>query len=145
MSEMLETPAQAERRQNSSASHPARNALSALASAAVPILREDAMSEQRTSKERIGQLIDYWTAKAKSHERWPEGQGLAAEALARVYADTISALRTVVEPLAIPKNVVRYKVQQDHGKYCLKGCDDGDLVDWSAYEALLRTVSTAGN
>lgn len=34
----------------------------------------------------------------------------------------------------------RYKVQQDQGKYCLKGCDDGDLVDWSAYEALQREL-----
>lgn len=30
----------------------------------------------------------------------------------------------------------RYKIQQDKGKYCLKGCDDGDLVDYSAYAAL---------
>jgi hypothetical protein len=32
----------------------------------------------------------------------------------------------------------RYRVQQDKGEYCLKGCADGDLVDYSAYEALLR-------
>jgi len=50
------------------------------------------------SKERIGQLIDYWTAKAKWHERWPEGQGLAAEALARIYADTVSSLHRLAEP-----------------------------------------------
>lgn len=55
------------------------------------------MSEQQYSKERIGQLIDYWTAKAKSHEYRPEGQGLAAEALGRVYADTIAALRATME------------------------------------------------
>jgi hypothetical protein len=61
MSEMLETPAQAERRQNSNAPHPARNALSALASAAVSILREDAMSEQPSSKQRDG--YDLWPEK----------------------------------------------------------------------------------
>ena len=33
-------------------------------------------------------------------------------------------------------NLMRYKIQQDKGKYCLKGCDDGDLVDYSAYAAL---------
>jgi hypothetical protein len=32
--------------------------------------------------------------------------------------------------------VQRYKIQQDKGIYCLKGCDDGDLVDYSAYAAL---------
>lgn len=45
------------------------------------------------SKERISHLISYWEAKAKSHERWPEGQGLHAEALGRVYCDTITALQ----------------------------------------------------
>ena len=31
------------------------------------------------------------------------------------------------------KPLMRYKVQQDKGQYCLKGCDDGDLVDYSRY------------
>lgn len=35
----------------------------------------------------------------------------------------------------------RYKVQQDKGIYCLKGCDDGDLVDWGEYEALQRRLA----
>jgi hypothetical protein len=50
--------------------------------------------EQRPSKERVGFLIDYWTAKSKSHERWPEGgHGLQAELIGLIYADTIRALR----------------------------------------------------
>lgn len=32
--------------------------------------------------------------------------------------------------------VNRYKIQQDKGKYCLKGCDDGDLMDYASHEAL---------
>jgi hypothetical protein len=32
--------------------------------------------------------------------------------------------------------VHRYKIQQNKGEYCLKGCDDGDLVDYSSYAAL---------
>ena len=32
--------------------------------------------------------------------------------------------------------LIRYKVQQDKGVYCLKGCDDGDLVDYSAFAVL---------
>lgn len=44
-------------------------------------------------------------------------------------------------PVKLPPNVRRYKVQQDKGIYCLKGCDDGDLVDYSAYEALLRRLN----
>lgn len=34
----------------------------------------------------------------------------------------------------------RYRVQQDRGEYALKECADGDLVDYSAYAALLREV-----
>lgn len=47
------------------------------------------------------------------------------------------------ETAALPLNVTRYKVQQDKGVYCLKGCADGDLVDYSAYEALLRRLDTS--
>lgn len=36
------------------------------------------------------------------------------------------------------KTVVRYKIQQDKGQYCLKACEDGDLVDYAEYEALRR-------
>lgn len=39
--------------------------------------------------------------------------------------------------------VERYKVQQDQGKYCLKGCDDGDLVDYAAYAAMEERARTA--
>lgn len=39
-------------------------------------------------------------------------------------------------------NVTRYKVVQDKGEYCLKGCPDGDLVDFSAYAALLNRCNT---
>lgn len=44
------------------------------------------------------------------------------------------------EAVTAPRNLMRYKVQQDQGQYCLKGCPDGDLVDYSAYEALLRRL-----
>jgi hypothetical protein len=46
------------------------------------------------------------------------------------------------EPLPVPANAFRYKIQQNQGEYCLKMCDDGDLVDWSSYEALLRRVTS---
>ena len=36
----------------------------------------------------------------------------------------------------------RYKIQQDKGRYCLKGCDDGDLVDYSAYAALAEQYAS---
>jgi hypothetical protein len=49
--------------------------------------------------------------------------------------------RAAPEPAAVPANVQRYKVQQDKGIYALKGCPDGDLVDWSAYEALLQRAA----
>jgi hypothetical protein len=32
--------------------------------------------------------------------------------------------------------VKRYTIQQTAGDYCLKGCHDGDLVDWTSYDAL---------
>jgi hypothetical protein len=51
------------------------------------------MTDQLPSKERIGFLIDYWTAKLGSHRRWPEGQGLQAELMGLIYADTITALK----------------------------------------------------
>jgi len=35
-------------------------------------------------------------------------------------------------------NVVRYKIQQRNGEYCLKAQPDGDLVDYSAYKALME-------
>lgn len=38
--------------------------------------------------------------------------------------------------------VRRYRIQQDRGRYCLKGCDDGDLVDWGEYAALQRQLAT---
>lgn len=51
------------------------------------------MTDPVPSKERIGFLIEYWTAKLKSHQRWPEGQGMQAELMGLIYADTITALR----------------------------------------------------
>jgi hypothetical protein len=40
----------------------------------------------------------------------------------------------------IPSNPIRYRIQQDKGEYCLKGCDDGDLVDWGEYAVLQREI-----
>lgn len=48
------------------------------------------------------------------------------------------------EYVAAPaRKVNRYKIQQDKGQYCLKGCDDGDLVDYSAYAAMEERARTA--
>jgi len=37
--------------------------------------------------------------------------------------------------------VQRYKIQQDKGQYCLKGCDDGDLMDYASHRALVEEVT----
>lgn len=61
--------------------------------------------EQRSSKERIGFLIDYWTAKSQSHKRWPEGQGMQAELMGLIYDHTIAALKqmhSTPEPRVCP-------------------------------------------
>jgi hypothetical protein len=39
--------------------------------------------------------------------------------------------------------LMRYKVQQDKGEYALKGCDDGDLVDYDEYAKVQRELKTA--
>lgn len=52
-------------------------------------------AEHLPSKERIDFLAEYWAAKAKSHERRPEGQGLQAELIGLIYADTIAALKRI--------------------------------------------------
>lgn len=36
----------------------------------------------------------------------------------------------------------RYKIQQDKGQYCLKGCDNGDLTDYSALVWAVRHYGT---
>lgn len=41
----------------------------------------------------------------------------------------------------LPKPM-RYKIQQNKGKYCLKGCADGDLVDTSSYLRLAYAAKT---
>ena len=41
--------------------------------------------------------------------------------------------------------VMRYKVQQEPAGYNLKGCDDGDLVDYSAYRELEWALQEATN
>lgn len=56
------------------------------------------MTDQLPSKERIGFLIEYWTAKLGSHQRWPEGHGLQAELMGLIYVDTIAALKQLPKP-----------------------------------------------
>jgi hypothetical protein len=51
------------------------------------------VTDQLPSKERIGFLIEYWTAKSDSHRRWREGHGLEAELIGLIYADTITVLK----------------------------------------------------
>jgi hypothetical protein len=57
------------------------------------------MTDPVPSKERVGFLIDYWSAKSRSHESWPEGQGLQAELVGLIYADTIAALKHLQKPV----------------------------------------------
>jgi hypothetical protein len=38
---------------------------------------------------------------------------------------------------------LRYKIQQNKGIYCLKGCEDGDLVDYSEYARLSAELAEA--
>jgi hypothetical protein len=69
------------------------------------------MTDPVPSKERIGFLAEYWAAKLKSHQRWPEGQGLHAEVLGRIYADTITALRqmhSASEPPVTPPSAIPF-------------------------------------
>jgi hypothetical protein len=39
--------------------------------------------------------------------------------------------------------IQRYKIQQDKGQYCLKGCDDGDLMDYASHEAIVHKLEAA--
>lgn len=69
---------------------------------------------------------------------WKDGRAQPFAAL----DEFLGYLRTAPEPsVKLPPNVTRYKVVQDKGEYCLKGCPDGDLVDFSAYAALLAKSS----
>jgi len=36
--------------------------------------------------------------------------------------------------------VCRYKIQQDRGDFCLKGCPDGDLTDYANFDAALKVL-----
>lgn len=66
-----------------------------------------------------------------------------ADALRQLRANLEFEYRRSPEPAGTaPFNVTRYKVVQDKGEYCLKGCPDGDLVDFSAYAALLNGCTT---
>jgi hypothetical protein len=86
-------------------------------------------SRELTTAERLREWAD-------SNMRGKYGPGLL-----RIAADELEQLKPAHEPPAAPANAFRYKVQQDQGEYCLKICDDGDLVDWSSYEALLRRLT----
>ena len=35
----------------------------------------------------------------------------------------------------------RYRIQQDMGQYCLKQCDDGDLVDYAEAKAIIERLT----
>lgn len=92
----------------------------------------DQLPEVTLTPERIGLLIDYWTAKSKSHERWPEGQGMHADALGRIYADTIAALQVLAESRASTPPVAS-----------LKQSDRNTLID--ALHWLARVEKTGDN
>lgn len=66
-------------------------------------------------------------------------EGLLADVLTW-RAERIAREASAVETFGNPPQ--RYKVQQDNGEYALKGCADGDLVDYNTYEALLRRLNT---
>lgn len=35
----------------------------------------------------------------------------------------------------------RYRIQQNSGEYCLKGCDDGDLMDYTEHAAIVERIT----
>lgn len=37
--------------------------------------------------------------------------------------------------------IQRYKIQQAKGQYCLKGCDDGDLMDYASHAAIIKKIA----
>ena len=53
----------------------------------------------------------------------------------------IDELRRLEEAIPEKRTPMRYKVQQDKGVYALKGCEDGDLVDYSEYARLERELA----
>lgn len=74
--------------------------------------------------------------------QWPRCTGCATQ-LARTSVGLYKCPACSPDETSAPRTPQRYRVQQDKGEYALKGCDDGDLVDWSAYEELLRRVGSA--
>jgi hypothetical protein len=100
------------------------------------------MTDPVPSKERIGFLIDYWTAKSQSHKRWPEGQGMQAELMGLIYDHTIAALKqmhSTPEPpaeLAL-RNCLLLAMRNLHVKH-------PDSLAAKNWEAILRFCKEGG-
>ncbi len=90
------------------------------------------------SKERIGLLIDYWTAKLQSHKQWPQVQGRQDALMGLIYEHTIAALRqlhSAPEPCA---DQLAAKDAMDYGSGFVRVMPDGSREHVPHHEVFIE-------